>query len=36
MDKRSNYFIDSEKNIFYLAVGDEIFNAIETKFGGAK
>ena len=33
MDKRSNYFIDSEKNIFYLAVGDEIFNAIEIKFG---
>ena len=33
MDKRSNYFIDSEKNKFYLAVGDEIFNAIEIKFG---
>lgn len=36
MDKRSNYFIDSEKNKFCLAVGNEIFNAIEAKFGGVK
>lgn len=33
MDKRSNYFIDTEKNKFRLAVGEEIFNAIENKFG---
>lgn len=36
MDKRSNYFIDTQKNKFCLAVGEEIFNAIETKFGGMK
>lgn len=36
MDKRSNYFIGTQKNKFCLAVGEEIFNAIETKFGGVK
>lgn len=35
MDPSSRYFSD-DKNYFKSLVSDEIFNAIETKFGGVK